>query len=266
MPKKLLLGLALALAALGAIPVVAQAIVPRVFSNGRLLTTKHESAFAFGPITLTNAILPPLKCQNFSAGQTWNEVVNGTERGFLQTTGYGTWECLATGGPPPAVPGVKVKNARGETQEGIFATAEQPPESKTEKGHKAGATSLPWTGELTEKEAGKLFVLTHSVKVWIVIPLCTEEGGTGVGEGCLLAGDEIPFEDSTTVPGAELEPMSVNGVKNGLTPSKAVFEGPKTEKNGQVETGFLESGFGHGFTSGSLVAAGTGTFELLQDK
>jgi hypothetical protein len=259
MPKKLLVGLVVAVAALAAMPVVAQAIVPRVFINGHLATTKHESAFAFGPITLHNAILENLNCENFSAGQTWNEEVSGTERGFLTTTGYGTWECKAT------TP-VKVKNARGEEQEGIFATAEEPPEAKTEKAHKKGASSLPWTGELTEKEAGKLFVLTHGVKVWIVIPLCTEEGGTGKGGGCLLAGNEIPFEDDSAVAGAELEPKSVNGVKNGLSPSKADFEGEKTEKNGLPETGRLESGFGAGYTTGSLVAAGTAAFELLTDK
>jgi hypothetical protein len=260
MPKKLLVGLVVAVAALAAIPVVAQAIVPRVFVNGVKATTKHESAFAFGPITLHNAILENLKCQNFSAGQTWNEVVNGTERGFLTTTGYGTWECEGT------TP-VKVMNGRGEEQEGIYATAEEPPEAKTEKGHKVGATTLPWTGELTEKEAGKLFVLTHGVKVYIVIPLCTEMGGKGKGAGCILGGSEIPFEDNPAVAGAELEPRSVNGVKNGLSPSKADFEGTKTEKNGLPETGRLESAtFGAGFTSGALVAAGTTAFELLTDK
>jgi hypothetical protein len=99
-----------------------------------------------------------------------------------------------------------------------------------------------------------------------VVPLCTEEGGTGEGKGCVLQGNEIPFEDDPAVPGRELEPKSVNGTKNGLSPSKAVFEGSKTEKNGLPETGSLESGFGVGFTKGSLVAAGTAAFELLQDK
>jgi hypothetical protein len=71
--------------------------------------------------------------------------------------------------------------------------AEGNPELHSERGHKTGNTSLPWSGELTEKEAGRVFV-THNVKVWIVEPLGTEMGGTRKGPGCILGGDEVPFE------------------------------------------------------------------------
>jgi hypothetical protein len=260
--RKFLPGLApvLAMAPLVAMPVVTQAAVPRWFVNGVRASTKHEGVLAFGPITLHNAILGNIKCEHFFGGGVWNEVQGGTERGFGDTTGYLTWECEATAG-------VTVTNERGVQQEGEFLTAEEPPEAKTEKAHKSGASSLPWTGELTEKEAGKFFDTTHHVKVWWVIPLCTEMGGTGKGADCELGGNEIPWEDEPAIPGAELAPQCSNGVKNGLSPSKAIFAGQKTEKNGLPETGRLENGsFGAGFLTGSLVTAGSNDFELITCK
>jgi hypothetical protein len=267
--RKFLPGLApvLAVAALVAIPTEAQAIVPRVFSNGVKLGTTHVNAFAFGRITLRSGYLENLECENFSAGQTWNEVVNGTERGFLQTTGYGTWDCAASNP-------VNIKNTKGERVPGIFLTAEGEPVMHSEKAYKTGNTSLPWRGELTEKE-GRNFVLTHNVKVWIVTPLCTEEGGTGEGGGCNLQGSEIPIEDregaAEKANGDEVAFKCVNGARNGLSPFKAVLEGEKegTEK-GKPETGRLESGFGPGYLTGSLVFAGGGFggdhFELIACK
>jgi hypothetical protein len=179
---------------------------------------------------LHNPILGNINCEQFFAGGVWNEVQEGTERGYADTTGYLTWECHAS---TPII----VRNERGVEQEGQYLTAEEPPEAKTEKAHKTGSTSLPWTGELTEKEAGKFFDTTHHVKVWWVMPLCTEMGGTGKGGGCLLGGAEIPFEDDPAIAGAELAFKCANGVKNGLSPSKAPLEGEKTEKSGLPETG-----------------------------
>jgi hypothetical protein len=260
--RKFLPGLApvLAMAALGAIPVVAQAIVPRWVINGVSATNKHEQGFSMGHVTLHNGILENLRCGWFTGDSFWNEVKEGTERGFEETTGYVTWECEST------TP-LKVKNSRGEEQEGVFLTAEEPPEAKTEKAHKAGSTSLPWTGELTEKEAGKFFVLTHHLKVWWVIPLCTEMGGTGKGPGCLLEGNEIPFEEgegaTEKAAGDEVAFRCVNGVKNGLSPSRLAAEGEKTEKNGKPETGRLESEFGAGYITGSLVHAGSTAFQSI---
>jgi hypothetical protein len=57
----------------------------------------------------------------------------------------------------------------------------------------------------------------------------------------------------------------VNGLGNGLSPSKGVFSGEKgkTEK-GAPETGALVSKqFGVGYTTGELVSAGAADFELV---
>jgi hypothetical protein len=264
MPKKLLVGLApvLAVGALLAMPALSGAN-PHVFINGKKAGTKHELGFAFGVITLKNAALAELKCENFSADNAWNEVKEGTERGFEETVGYGTWECKS------AAP-CEVTNERGIKKEGIYATAEGPPNLVSEKARRNGNTSLPWTGELIEKEpqAGtkEIYVLTHNIKVWIVIPLGTEMGGGGVGPGCVFGGHEIPFFDTEKAPGDfELAPKTINGSKSGLFPSHGKFEGEKTEKDGKTETGKLESEFGAGFTTGSLVTAGMG-LELVTAK
>jgi hypothetical protein len=262
MPKKLVVGLAgvLAVAAFAVVPVVSQA-APRVFINGVKAGTKHELGFAFGKILLTSAALPNLECENFSADNSWNEVKEGTERGFEETTGFSTWECKT------AAP-CQVLNERGIRKEGIFITAEEPPEVHSEKAHHNGDTSLPWNGELIEKEPEtgvvNKYVLTHHIKVWIVVPLGTEMGGTGVGEGCAFGGHEIAFFD-TEKEGLELAPKTVNGSKNGLTPSHGVFEGKKTEKDGALETGGLDSELGAAFYTGSLVIAGE-NFELVRAK
>jgi hypothetical protein len=242
------------------------AVPPRWFINYAKAGTKHEPGFAFGAITLENKTLKNLTCQNFSANFAWNEVKEGTERGFGETTGYSTWECKSE-----AV--CEVTNENGVKKEGVFATAEGPPSlTPTEKARHTGNTSLPWTEELTEKEGNRkeFFVLTHHVKVWIDIPVAKSLGGPGEGPGCaLLGGKEIAFEEqegpTEKAACAELAPKTVNGAGNGLGPSHAVFAGEKgkTEK-GPPETGCLTSKeFGEAFTTGSLVTAGSTDFELV---
>jgi hypothetical protein len=260
----------LAVVAVAAMPAVTQA-APRVFVNGKALETKHEPGIDFGLIELKNAELKTIKCENFAAAESWNEVKEGTERGFEETTGYSTWDCEA------ALP-CKVTNENGVEKEGAFASAEGPPTflGTEKKARRTGNTSLPWTGELIEKEpeAGKKarYVLTHHVKVWIVVPLDEKVGGPGKGAGCeLLGGDEIPFEDqegaSEKAAGDELAPKWINGAKNGLNPSHEDFGGEKlekSEKSGQPETGRLISPvFGPGYTGGELVAGGGTVFELI---
>jgi hypothetical protein len=150
MPKKLMLVLApvLVVAALAATAVAQANLPPRVFINGVKATTKHEPGFAFGKITLKNATLKELTCENFSASTSWNEVKEGTERGFGETTGYGTWDCEAQAK-------CEVTNESGVKKEGTYATAEGPPSlTGTEKpiARHTGNTSLPWTETLTENE------------------------------------------------------------------------------------------------------------------
>jgi hypothetical protein len=241
---------------------------PQFFINGKKATTKHEAGFSFGEITLTNKTLAGLECKSFFSQQRWNEVREGTERGFQETTGYATWECKAG-------LACEVTNERGVKKEGIFLSAEGPPDLVTEKARRNGNTSLPWDGELTEKEpqAGTtaFFTLTHHVKIWYVIPLGTEMGGAGVGPGCALGGNEIAFEDkegpTEKAKGLEEEPKGVNGGgRSPLFPSHGLFEGEKTEKSGAFETGALESSFGLGITTGKFVTAGATAFELVEAK
>jgi hypothetical protein len=267
MSRKLLAGLAAGLVALALIVMPADA-APRWFVNGKLAGTQPEPGVTFGKITLHNATLKNLECGNFVATTTWNEVVGGTERGFENTVGYSTWQCKAE------LP-CKVHNERGEEEEGIFATPEGPPtfDGTEKRAVRSGITSLPWTGELTEKEKGVRQVLTHHVKVWLVVPIDTRLGGPGEGPACeLLGGQEIEFADregkTEKAEGDELAPRTVNGISNGLTPSHAVFAGEKvgkeeSEKGGKApETGRLISKYGPGYTTGTLVTAGAGDFEL----
>jgi hypothetical protein len=93
---------------------------PRVFINDSLAGTKHEPGFSFGKISLKNAELKELTCENFAASASWNEVKEGTERGFGETTEYSTWECKA------ALP-CEVTNENGVKKEGVFASADRCP-------------------------------------------------------------------------------------------------------------------------------------------
>jgi hypothetical protein len=267
-----------AVAAMPALAQAAQPVPPRVFINGVRATTRHEPVFSFGKLTYNEVTLKELTCENFFAGSVWNEVRGGIERGFGETTGYMTWECKA------AQP-CRVTNENGASKEGIFFTAEGPP-SYTEKGTEkiarhTGNTSLPWPQELTEKAGNEkeAFVITKHIKLWFDIPMGRENGGPGEGLGCvLLGGKEVPFEDREGAKeieeGYQLSPATVNGIGNGLSPSKAEFRGTKgckstscTEKGDVPETGrlFNPSGvFGEFFITGTLVGpAGANDFELV---
>jgi hypothetical protein len=264
----------LAVAAMIAVPAAGQALgtkefpikaFPKFFRNGQKLGTKREPAEAVGAITLHNGIQGDLKCQNIFAGVTFNETTEGTEKGFLNTTGYSTFGCEA-----PQLP-CRVKNTKGEEVEGDFLTAESPPtvepEPHSTEARSTGITSLPWTGELIERETGIRQVLTHHLKIWLVEP------PPSVGNsGATCQGIDVPFEEAegTTEPGKEagyeLAPLWLNGTKNGLKPSHEVFEGEGglTEK-GFPQTGRLRSGIGEGFLSAPKLVTGglSGGWELI---
>jgi hypothetical protein len=230
----------------------------RWFINGKLAAAKHEPVITFGTITLENKTLGNLTCQSVVAGNAWNETTEGFERGFENTTGYTTFECEATAAP------CKVKNTKGEEVEGIFATAEAPPIAEGTEAHLTGVSSLPWTGELTEREAGRRQILTHNVKVWIVLPSPT----IGKGPGC--RGTEIPFEDqegpSEKAEGDELAPVWVNGSRNGLKPSHGEFLGEigLTEKGFPITGRLISSAIGPGYIKAKQVIAGAkGGWELI---
>jgi hypothetical protein len=238
MRQKLLIGFAtLAVGALVAVP-AAQAVppikaFPKFFVNGLKVKETHKPTIAFGKITLHNALLSNLECNNVVTGAAFNATTEGTEKGLLNTSGYMTYECKAE-------QTCRVKNTRGEEVEGIYATAEAPPVVKGTEVHNAGITSLPWTGELIERETERIQVLTKHVKIWVVLPPPT----VGTGNGC--AGMEVEFEDSEgpteKEAGYELAPIWINGARNGLKPSRLEFSGEFiTEKPGFPVTGRLKS-------------------------
>jgi hypothetical protein len=268
MQRKLLIGFAaLAVAAVVALP-VAQATVPpikrfpKIFRNGVKLGLKNEPVIAVGELTLLNSVIGGLTCQSELAGVARNETTEGTEKGLVNTTGYGTFKCLAAPSGAPC----EVHNTKGEEVEGSFATAESPPEPAGTEAHPTGITSLPWTGEAIERETGRVQILTHHVKIWYVNPPPT------VGSG-FCQGVDFPYEDlegrTEKEEGFELAPIWVNGTKNGLKPSHEEFLGEtgQTEKGREFPiTGKLKSELGGGFlkTWPTLVTGGLGGgWELL---
>jgi hypothetical protein len=198
--------------------------------NGVKLTTARRPILTVGEIALRNKKLGNITCVSGSTASAFNEATEGTEeKGFLNTVGYGTFECKSEN---PC----KVKNTRGAEVEGIHATAEAPPEPAGTEAHETGISSLPWTGELTERETAITQVLTKHVKLWIVFPPNT----VGTGSGCL--GTEVEVEDregkTEKAEGDELAPVWLNGTKNGLKGSNEVFEG----EEGLTEKGFPRTG------------------------
>jgi hypothetical protein len=225
-----------AMASLFAVPVVAQAepvppvkFFPKEFKNRTKLTTTKESTITFGAITLENSITKNLVCQTIFTGLEWNETTEGTEKGLLSTTDYKTFECKAEA---PC----KVKNTKGEEVEGVFAIAEAPPVAEGTEDHLTGISSLPWTGEVIEREEGKKQILTHHVKIWFVFP----PPSAGKGAGCV--GLEIPAEDEEgakeKAEADEWAPLVHNGANSGLKPSHSESLG----EEGKTEKGFPETG------------------------
>jgi hypothetical protein len=157
-----------------------------------------------------------------------------------------------------------VKNTKGEEVEGIYLTAESPPEPAGTEAHPTGITSLPWTGELIERETGIQQVLTRHVKIWAAFPPNT----VGKGPGC--NGVEVPFEEmegpTEKEAGYELAPLWLNGAVNALKPSHEEFNGEfgLTEK-GFPQTGRLKSPVGDGFLEAPKLTNGglSGGWELV---
>jgi hypothetical protein len=226
---------------------------PQWFINGKRLGSTPESVIAVGEQTVTNQTLGSLTCTTAGLASIFNE----SEKGVEITEGGGYAHCKAQ------FP-CKVKNTRGEEVEGISLTFEAPPVVERTEAVRTGISSLPWTGELTEKEPGVRQVLTHHVKIWVVLPPAS------VGKGTSCIGSSIPFEDqegpTEKQAGDELAPIFINGSKNGLKPSHGEFLGElgKTEK-GFPKTGRLISEIGPGYTTAKDVstAGAKGGWELI---
>jgi hypothetical protein len=216
----------------------ASAQAGRFYINGVRATSKHEPNVFYGKIELQNKGLGNIKCENLASGNIWNETTEGTEKGVGISEGYTTYGCTSE---PNVCP-----------EGGIFATAEEPvfvteKEIGGKKTHVAerGKSTLPWSGQVVEEEGTEKLtkIRTHGIKVTIAVP-------------CL--GLEVPFEGA-------LEPISINGIKNGLAPSHLVFQG-KGGKTGVLKTKFFGSGEDEfGYTIGEVASVGEHV-ELIQVK
>jgi hypothetical protein len=202
-----------------------------------------------------------LTCKQFVNFSTWNELAEGTEKGFDELNGYYSWQCK---GSLPC----KVTNENGNNKEGTYATDEGPPTIVGGKASRSGNTSAPWSGELPQK-GNESYKPIHHAKIWIVVPLPKSLGGPGEGQGCeLLGGSEIGFADlegaTEKEAGDILTPKWRNGTKNGLNPSHMIFTGDKTAKNGNPETGVLiGKSFGALYVEGELLVTGWAGLELV---
>jgi hypothetical protein len=268
MRKKLLVGLGpLAVAVMVAVSAAQGAVppikaFPKFFINGRgIAVNVHKPVIVAGTITLHNFLFGNLTCNSVATDQAFNETTEGTEKGFLNTVGYMSYECQMESGAERCA----VKNTRGEPEEGIYLTAEAPPVVKGTEIHNAGITSLPWTGELIERETEKTQVLTKHVKLWLVLPPNT----VGRGGGC--AGTELEFEDregpAEKAEGYELAPIWVNGSRNGLKPSHGEFQGDEglTEKGFPTTGRLISPTIGETFVGGPKLTIGglNGGWELV---
>jgi hypothetical protein len=225
--RRLIVATSVVLIALSVAPALAEAS-PRWLINGQPAGAKHKANIGYGTITLENAVLGKISCQTITSGSIFDE----SEKGRGLTEGFETSDCTTE---PTRCPG-------------SFVSAERPVAVKEEPGtHKPQAVfvhgELPWTGELAEKEVPEK---RRTLK--ISTPLLT------VVMPCLNL--EVPFE-------GVLEPLFVNGIGNGLTPSHLQFQG-KGGTTGFLTTNKLgtEKEDDIAYLSGELATVG-GDVELL---
>jgi hypothetical protein len=230
MPKKLLISLAsvLALATFAMAPAaVAESMEYK--QNGQVIGTQHENVTLFGPLTLKSSYFGEFSCKVVAGAPVWNEAgmaLNAVE-------GWEPFVCKYTG----TGPGCKQQS---------FVTAEEPVELVeetigSEKQYKAkrGLRTMPWPGELFETTEKTKSLNMHEIAIYL---------------DCPTEGLEVRYEGN-------LEPKYVNGVKNGLSPSKLVFEG-KGGKTSYLVTcsliGCVEEEKTELFVSGELSVLGIG--------
>jgi alpha-tubulin suppressor-like RCC1 family protein len=204
---------------------------PRFYLNEALAVAKLESTLGAGEVTLENKVLGTIKCRVLDNGT----VDNQTERGQAAIDAFLASPC--TSAQHPSCPG-------------IFATAEKPLESASEKTEPVrGALTTPWSGEaynIAESETSEFRRLEAAhVGITVVVPPCEARLGM-----------EVFFEGT-------LVPRIVNGTKNGLSPSHLVFD-PGTA--GLLYGTVLPETENTLTVSGNVKLAGETAFELIQAK
>jgi hypothetical protein len=191
MSKKRLISLAsVAALATFAMTPVAQA-APRFYSNGVLVGLSKQNVDLQGTMTLSNASVGTIKCTVIAAATLANE----SERAVGDIEGFQAYDCTSE----PACQGVFAA-AEGPIE---IKNVENPVTKKIEPFGEPGPSTLPWSGEAIEEEPEKRRKFKMTIRLTIVAP-------------CLSV--EAPYE-------ATLEPLMINGAKNGLKPTRLEFEG-----------------------------------------
>jgi hypothetical protein len=244
------LSASLAVAALLSLPAAASA-TPQWRSNGVVVGggpgvgITEQGVVQFGALTLKNAILGEFKCEFFAGGSVRNEDGKGFNavEGLEQGDGSNAHK---RGEPIEATQSLLCSYTGNEPacKQDSFVTSEEEQEvfENSEKvwTPKRSPRNLPWPGELFETTEKTISLNMHKIKIYLVCSSLTE-------------GLEIPFEGN-------LEPKVINGFKNGLSPSKLVFEGKggKTSWLGTCNFGVpCETEEHNLYVSGELTLLGT---------
>jgi hypothetical protein len=123
------------------------------------------------------------------------------------------------------------------TAEGAVELIEETIGSERHWKAKRGLRTMPWPGELFETTEKTISLNMRKIKIYL---------------DCPAEGLEVPYEGN-------LEPKVINGVKNGLNPSKLLFEGQGGKTNYLVtcDIGCVENEEIELFVSGELTMLGT---------
>jgi hypothetical protein len=223
---------ALVMAALLAAPAVASA-TPQWRMNGVLAGETRQNVVQFGALTLQSKLLGEFQCKIIAGAPVWNE----SAKGMNVLEGWKPYLCNSA--PINGKGGCKGPSLVTD-EAAVELIAEEKPNSEKVFTSKRVPATLPWRGELFETTEKTTSLNMHKIKIYV---------------DCPTEGLEVPYEGN-------LEPKVVNGVKNGMSPSKLVFEG-EGGKTSYLETcalgGCLESaGMGKLFVSGELTTLGTG--------
>jgi hypothetical protein len=197
----------------------AASATPQFSINGALAGAAKQNVVQYGTLALDSTFLGEWKCRVIAGGPVWNEAGNG----FASVEAWRPYDCSAPSCPGPAYV---------RTEEGP-----EPIEESTEKYRPLRRPStLPWPAETVAPEAGVSRLKIRKIKFFLQCPAEAVEVGFS---------------------GGPLEPLIVNGTKNGLSPSRVVFEG-KGGKTGSLPGIGVGSDEVELFLSGELATLGMG--------
>jgi hypothetical protein len=217
-------------AALLALPSVAQA-TPQFHINGTLAGSATQNVVAYGTLTLDSQRFGEWKCKVIAGLAVRNE----SEKGVGAVEGWEPFDCSTPECPdgggyvsPEAIELLEEEKPVGK--EKYFVAKRQYRYGPSAEKH------LPWPAELVTQETEKVALNMRKMRLWLV---------------CLSEAFEVPYTGN-------LEPHFVNGVKNGLNPSRLRFEGKGSSTSYLATPYLVESPENYLWPSGELTMLGTG--------